>query len=64
MDANYCDYSSQNCEACIPCITLFNRLPATDARNCARSEDDCGVCLPGYGINLLVIPGYTMLIEN
>lgn len=39
------------CERCIPCDTHFNRQPArslTGLPICAKYEDDCGVCLPGY----------------
>ncbi|XP_057378187.1 uncharacterized protein LOC130700185 [Daphnia carinata] len=42
------------CERCIPCHTQFNRQPArslTGQPICAKYEDDCGVCLPGYQAN-------------
>ncbi|KAI9553451.1 hypothetical protein GHT06_021357 [Daphnia sinensis] len=42
------------CERCIPCETHFNRQPArslTGQPICAKYEDDCGVCLPGYQAN-------------
>lgn len=35
------------CDRCIPCQTLFNRMPPEDGI-CARTEDDCGVCLDGF----------------
>ncbi|KAK4012769.1 hypothetical protein OUZ56_025015 [Daphnia magna] len=39
------------CEPCIPCKDMFNRQPAQSVSGmaiCAKHEDDCGGCLPGY----------------
>ncbi|XP_046657396.1 uncharacterized protein LOC124350647 [Daphnia pulicaria] len=46
---NYCLFSM--CETCLPCEQVFyRRSPVTvNGRiGCARTADDCGVCLPGY----------------
>ncbi|XP_057378193.1 uncharacterized protein LOC130700190 [Daphnia carinata] len=46
---HYCLHSY--CEPCIPCKDMFNRQPAqsiTGKTICAKHEDDCGPCLPGY----------------
>jgi len=34
-------------QECIPCQILLNRMPP-EAGICARTEDDCGVCLDGF----------------
>ncbi|KAI9553450.1 hypothetical protein GHT06_021356 [Daphnia sinensis] len=39
------------CEQCIPCEKMFNRKPLRSVSGepiCAKHEEDCGGCLPGY----------------
>ena len=43
----YCENSY--CEPCIPCEERFKReSPSIGGSGCARVEEDCGSCLPGY----------------
>lgn len=40
---------SDICEECIPCSVIFNRQPPSNNETiCAKTEKDCGNCLPGY----------------
>ena len=47
-DCNGDDYYCHQkvCERCVPCDIVLNRQPP-EFGSCARSEDDCGPCLPG-----------------
>ena len=50
-DCDTDEYCSDNmCEICVPCQSWLNREPPSQyrGRTCARSEEECGNCLPGY----------------
>ena len=42
------------CDKCIPCQSLLNRMPP-EAGICARTEDDCGVCLDGLLLTFSIL---------